>query len=309
VKAGAKYEQFVYEKLQRFFPDAVVRLNDKIPGRESKFDREIDVSVRMSVDDIQLLYIVQCKDWASRVDINTLGAFSAVIQDVGAAKGFLLCTSGFYETNYQYALARGIELVTIEDIDSDKWTLEIQIPFVYVRKINNFLVELTFAVNEALVELSRGRELTLDFREVRVRDGGTMSPMALEQYILQRWKQPDVDAKEAVGIDLMHPSLEICLVGAWVGCSRLSVALSTTKIHYLKYVTPTEYSQLRDHVRGTTVPLHARIKIEGLQLDNSFVEMPAGSFAGFPGLWMQVEESNVIPERMDVTSFSLDAED
>jgi hypothetical protein len=91
------------------------------------------------------------------VDINTLGAFSAVIQDVGAAKGFLLCTSGFYESNHQYALARGIELVTIEDIDSDRWTLEIQIPFVYVRKINNFGVEFALVVNEALVELNRDR--------------------------------------------------------------------------------------------------------------------------------------------------------
>src|SRR2546430_393223 len=134
MKRSAAYEWFVFDKLRRLFPDADVRLNDHIPGKDSRFDREIDVSVRLSVDNTNLLYIVQCKDWANRVDINTLGAFSPMMQDVGAAKGFLLCTSGFYATNHQYALARGIELVTIEDIESDRWNVKVQIPFIYIRK-------------------------------------------------------------------------------------------------------------------------------------------------------------------------------
>src|SRR5205823_8224402 len=108
MKAGQEYERFVFEKLRRLFPDAQVMLNDRIAGNESGLSREIDVSVRMTVADESLLYIVQCKDWASPVDINTLGAFAAVMQDVGAAKGFLLCTSGFRDSNHKYALARGI---------------------------------------------------------------------------------------------------------------------------------------------------------------------------------------------------------
>ena len=103
-------------------------------------------------------------------------------------------------------------------------------------------------------------------------------------------------AKEGVDLDLTQPSLEIIVAGVWVPCSRLSVVLHSKKTHYLKYLTPTAYSQLRDHIRGTTLPLHVKLEGVNLQLDSTFVEMPPGTFSGFPGLWLEVEESNVIPE-------------
>ena len=90
--------------------------NDHISGHLSGLNREIDVSVRLVASDVKLLYIAQYKDWKTPVDIKVLGEFSSVIQDVKVAKGFLLCTSGFAKSNYQYALTLGIELVTIEDI-------------------------------------------------------------------------------------------------------------------------------------------------------------------------------------------------
>lgn len=297
MKAGAKYERFVYAKLQRLFPDAVVNLNDKIPGRISQLIREIDVSIRMSVSDTELLYIVQCKDWANPVDINTLGAFSAVMQDVGAAKGFLLCTSGFYQSNHQYAMARGIELVTIEDIESDKWSVDIQIPLVYVRKILNYMMTIEITANEALVELNRDRELTLDLTINSLLRIGTNAPATtVEAYILRRVDGPDERTKEGISVDLTQPNLEVLLVNIWVPCTHLSVVLKSAKIHYLKYLTPIQYSHLRDHVRGTTLPLHVKLENFGLQLDSSFAEMPSGTFSGFPGLWLQVEEPNVISQ-------------
>jgi Restriction endonuclease len=105
-------------------------LNDKIMGRESGLEREIDVSIRTTVGDEELLYIVQCKDRAKRpADIVILGEFSAVIRDVGAAKGFLICTSGFAKSNYEYAQTLGIELFTVEDMKTDRWKAETQVPF------------------------------------------------------------------------------------------------------------------------------------------------------------------------------------
>ena len=121
-KKGKEYERFVYGKFKRLFIDSTVKLNDKIVGRESGLVREIDVSIRTPMADQELLYIVQCKDRGKRpADIVILGEFSAVIRDVGAAKGFLICTSGFAKTNYRYARTLGIELLTVEDIKSDRW--------------------------------------------------------------------------------------------------------------------------------------------------------------------------------------------
>jgi hypothetical protein len=295
MKPGADYEKFVYSKFQRLFSTAVVKLNDEILGRESGMDREIDVSVRLTVDDTELLYIVQCKDWNSRVDINTLGAFAAVMQDVGAAKGFLLCTSGFYKTNHQYALARGIELVTIEDIQSQKWNTQIQIPFVYVRKLNDYTMHIELRANEALVELNRGRDLTISIAPttMMVRVPG-QPPITLESYSLRRVSDPALQAKVGVGVDIIEPNLQIDIGGVWVPVSELSVVLGVTSTRYLKYLTPTEYSHLRDHVRGTTLPLHVTLQGIQIRLDDTFVEMSPDAPAAFPGLWLEVEESRLI---------------
>jgi len=295
MKPGARYERFVFEKLQRLYPEAVVKLNDHIRGAMSGLLREIDVSIRITLQDTQLLYIVQCKDWSSRVDINTIGAFSAVMRDVGAAKGFLLCTSGFYQTNHQYALSVGIELVTIEDIESDKWNVQVEIPFVYVKKEYVYNMEIGITANEELVELNRERPLTLDLGgRTLIRSSPTTPVVSLEAYVVKRAGDLNSRATEDVPFDIKNRGLEVLLHNVWVPCTDLRATLHITNAHYLKYVTPTEYSQLRDHVRGTTLPLH--LKVEGIQikLDGSFTRMPEGSFAGFPGLWFQVEESSVI---------------
>ena len=295
MKPGARYERFVFEKLQRLYPEAAVRLNDRIPGTMSGLLREIDVSIRIPLQDTQLLYIVQCKDWSNPVDINTLGAFSAVMRDVGAAKGFLLCTSGFYQTNHQYALSVGIELVTIEDIESDKWNVQVEIPFVYVKKEYVYKMDIGITANEELVELNRGRPLTLDVNgKTLIRSGPTTPVLSVEAYVVNRAGDINSRATEGVPFDIRDSGLEVLTHNVWVPCSHLRATLHIQNAHYLKYVTPTEYAQLRDHVRGTTLPLH--LKVEGIQIkfDDSFTRMPEGSLVGFPGLWFQVEESSVI---------------
>ncbi len=62
MRVGSEYERFVYEKFRRLFPGAQVTLNDRIPGKQSGLLREIDVSIKMTVGDIEIVYIVQCKD-------------------------------------------------------------------------------------------------------------------------------------------------------------------------------------------------------------------------------------------------------
>jgi hypothetical protein len=296
MKLGAHYEQFAYEKLCRLFPEALVTLNDKIIGRESKIDREIDVSIRIQTDETELLYVVQCKDWANKVDINTLGTFSAVMQDVGAAKGFLLCTSGFRASNHAYALSRGIELVRIEDIASDKWRVNIEIPFIYIRHFNRFALSLEIAANDALIELNRDRDLELRLTTATpLRASAGAPPTTLEEYLFQSVRDMTTDFQNEVVRDLTTAELEIVLAGIWVRCPHLSVVISSTKTYYLKYLSPTEYSQLRDHVRGTTLPLHCKLEDISLEFDDTFVETSAEAASGFPGLRLEVTESNLNP--------------
>jgi Restriction endonuclease len=295
MKAGAEYEQFVYEKLMGFFVDARVAKNDRIRGYESGLEREIDVSVRLQIGDVELLYIVQCKDWASRADIKVLGEFSAVMQDVRAAKGFLLCTAGFAKTNHRYALAKGIELLTIEDIQSDRWKAEVQIPLIYTRKINNFVAVLDIIINEALVEKNRDRELLVQLKTSTplTTDGGRTT-IAFEQHINDGLRRLlSSEHPEGTRMDLNPSGLQIMVADVWVPCKIAVELLQITRLNYLKYLTPTEYSHIRDHVRETILPLHVLLANVGLQLDDTFIELPTGPPPVFAGLWLEVEESNV----------------
>jgi len=289
---GREYEQFVFDKFERLFADSIVTKNDHIHGQFSGLDREIDVSVRITVGDVHLLYVVQCKDWKSPVDIRTLGEFSAVIQDVKAAKGFLLCTSGFAKSNYQYALTLGIELITIEDIRSERWRTDARIPFVYIRKNNNFQVALGISANEALVEKNRDHELliTLTTGTLLTEDGGTTA-IRFQDYVDNNVRA--IESTLAIGAvrDIRRPNLHIHIADVWVPCSEFTFTLlSVSKKYYLKYLTPDEYSQLRDHVRGMTLPLHLVLKNVGMKFDESFVELPDDRPPVFPGLFLEVEE-------------------
>jgi len=134
MKPGKEYELFVYEKFKDLYKDFIVILNDKIVGRQSNIKREIDVSIKGKVRDIDLLYVIQCKNHSRPANVNIIGEFSSVIKDIGASKGFLICSAGFTKSIYHYAQTLGIELLTVEDINSAAWKAEIEIPIIYIRK-------------------------------------------------------------------------------------------------------------------------------------------------------------------------------
>lgn len=291
---GSEYEQFVFEKFERLFADGTVTKNDHISGHLSGLNREIDVSVRLVAGDVKLLYIAQCKDWKTPVDIKVLGEFSSVIQDVKAAKGFLLCTSGFAKSNHQYARTLGIELVTVEDIKSSKWHAAVQIPFLYIQNNNNYSVELSLTCTEALAEMIRDSEFIVELTGTLFTENNGATSLRYQDYLVARLKEI---APISVGVekDICRPNLQIQILNVWVPCTEFSyITLSITKKHYLKYLTPDEYSHINDHVRNTTLPLYLELRNIGITLDDTFVELPDDKPPVFLGLYLQVEESTQI---------------
>jgi hypothetical protein len=291
-RKGGEYEQFVYEKFKRLFVGGVVTPNDKIMGHESGLEREIDISVRFTVEDQEVLYIVQCKDRATRpADMVVLGEFSAVIRDVGAGKGFLICTSGFAKSNHQYARTLGIELFTVEDINSDRWKADVQIPFVYVKKQTRYHLKVEVIANQALVEKNRDQPLTINFGASTFMslDRGRSS-ITIQQHIENTLKDTATAVQDGQELDLLQPGLQVQIAGVWVDCSKLTAALWVGRRLYLKYLTPDEYSHIRDHLNETVLPLHATISGVFPVLDDSFVEVSGGEVPVQPGLFVQAEE-------------------
>ncbi len=303
---GNEYEQFAFDKFKQLFPNATVTKNDYIRGSLSDLDREIDVSIKMTVESQHLLYIVQCKDWKTPADIKVLGEFSAVIRDVQAAKGFLLCTSGFAKSNYKYALTLGIELVTIEDIKSDKWTTNIQIPVVYIRKINHYSMDFRMIVNEALVSVAENSKeefvIQLSTETLLTNDEGNTT-ISYKNYLNESIES--LEATSIIGVEknICRPNLHILIAGVWVPCDKFSFTLlDITKKYYLKYVTPEEYSHLRDHVRETIHPIHIIVNNSDVVFDGSFIELPEAQPPVILGLFLEIEEWTLAENAQKMTS-------
>jgi len=291
MKPGLEYELFIFEKLERLYPNAEVRHDDHIVGSESGISRQIDVSVRQRVADEDVLYIVSCKDTASPADITVIGEFSAVIQDVKASKGFLLCSSGFAKTNYRYAQSKGIELLTIEDAQSDRWHIDIEIPLVLVRKEYRWMLDFEFNATKELVELNQGRPLTISIDEAtRLSLDRGVTTFTLGQHIQSTIEDPGFEGRAGEAVDLNQPGLTIQIAGVWVPASSMSVVVEVVRKRFLKYMKPDEYTQLRDHVRGTDLPLQLRLSGEGLEPDGSYTEIPDGEPPVFVGFWVEAEQ-------------------
>ena len=291
-RQGSEYERFAYDKFCSFFPDATVTLDDKILGGQSKRRRQIDVSIKFNVEGQEVLYIVDCKDRGSRpADIEVVDKFSSVVRDVGAAKGFLICTSGFAQTIHVYAASVGIELLTVEDIRSDRWRASIQIPLIYIKKSLNYTIHCDIVMNARLANKAKrnaGRVPGLSIENMMTFSGGA-NCTSIKEYV-QRWmSRAGAFLKDAFDIDLENPGLQVNIAGAWLKCKELRINLTTVRKYYLKYLTPDEYSQVCDHRRNVAVPLNIKIGGPG-QLDDSFIEIPTDDLPVAPVISFVLEE-------------------
>ena len=271
MKPGKEYEIFIYEKFIKLFSNFNVKLNDKILGLQSGIKREIDISIRGISGEIELLYLVQCKDHNKPADVKIIGEFSSVIKDIGASKGFLICTSGFTKTIYNYAKSLGIELLTIEDINSIKWNIEIQIPIIYIYKVFEIAYDTQIHVNEALAQRCK-TDLVCNEKDFEiVSNDNNITTMKLIDYLNMIIENDDIDIENDMRLEINDPNLQLLFAGIWVNI-KLTVEFILESKYYLKYVTPLEYSQITNHVTNEKIPLNLRLKLN-FKLDDTYFEI------------------------------------
>ncbi|HEV3438995.1 MAG TPA: restriction endonuclease, partial [Gemmata sp.] len=122
------YQKLVASIYRDMEGNAIVTHDDKIRGRHTGIERQIDVSIRTNIAGHSLLIIVQAKHRNRPADVNIVGEFKSVIEDVGAAKGVLICSKGFTSPALEYGRTVGIDLCTAHDAQSRKWAIELKIP-------------------------------------------------------------------------------------------------------------------------------------------------------------------------------------
>ena len=124
-------ELLVQKIQQQLAPTAEVLHNVHLPGRHSKTDRQIDVLVRQKIGQYEMLIVLDCKDHSRPIDVNGVGEFHALIADVGAHKGALICPRGFTAAAKDMARAHGIDLYSPVDTEPHKWRMRVSVPVVF----------------------------------------------------------------------------------------------------------------------------------------------------------------------------------
>ncbi|TAG25349.1 MAG: restriction endonuclease [Burkholderiales bacterium] len=142
----------VYSALEK---NAVVTHDDKILGKKSNAIRQIDVSVKLSLAGHDLLIIVQAKDMKRPADLNVVGEFLSVVEDVQASKGVLICSAGFTEKAIEYAAHCGIDLCSVHDASNPKWALNLCLPVLWIEYSIGLSYEFVFVPDKPMpAELS-----------------------------------------------------------------------------------------------------------------------------------------------------------
>lgn len=272
MKPGKEYEAFVYSKFKNLFQNFEVIQNDRIIGKQSNIRREIDISIKGKVDGVNLLYLVQCKDHKKPADVKIIGEFSSVLKDIGASKGFLICSSGFTKSIHQYSQTLGIELITVEDINSEKWKIDIQIPIVYIRRSAKAIVEIQFVANKELAEKNKAElQITKKDLEIISFDGGK-TEFNLLDLLNKKIESDRIDISITKQLFINEPNQLLKLSGIWVP-AKFEIQFIIHEMYFLKFIRPHEYSQIMNHVNKEVLPLKIEIREFKSQLDESFIEV------------------------------------
>lgn len=91
-----------------------------VEGRISKTPREIDVSIRATIEGEPTLIMVECRDRKGKGELDWLEQVSSKKEDVGADRAIVVSAGGFTRGAKVWAEAKGIQLRTIEELSPEE---------------------------------------------------------------------------------------------------------------------------------------------------------------------------------------------
>jgi hypothetical protein len=112
MKKWQQYQQAAASLFRQLGLRAVV--DARIEGARGIHD--LDVYVTGSLHGIRFTWVVECKAWRSNIPKEKVMALAAIVDDIGADRGFLLSEVGFQSGAIQQAKVRNITLASIEDL-------------------------------------------------------------------------------------------------------------------------------------------------------------------------------------------------
>lgn len=128
-----------------------MKWNDHCIGHDSGIKRQIDISIKATIDSHCIFVIIQLKNWKRKADVKAVDEFASVVKDVKATSGILICRSGFTPHAKNYAKNIGIKLLNLHNAESKDWNQDITIPVLwleYTIKTSDFKIPFHKTISE-----------------------------------------------------------------------------------------------------------------------------------------------------------------
>lgn len=90
-----KYENEIFETFKEAYPNAKISYNQKIVGRYSKVERQIDVLIEGRIAGKKLRLVIDGKYFSKNIDVKEVDSFISMVEDIDAAQGILITSRGY----------------------------------------------------------------------------------------------------------------------------------------------------------------------------------------------------------------------
>lgn len=196
-KKWKRFENLAAQIQRCLSPSGVVTQNERVRGKITGVLRELDIVVRVSSGQFELLIVIDCKDYKTKVDVQDVEAFMGKLKDVEANKGALVAAKGYSDAAKKMASDAGISVYDLVDAESEDWPSYVSIP-ILVDDRHLQSVSYQIASTEQFSISIEGIEYASIFR----RDGSRIGP--LRDLISKRWNDSQLPIEPG-----LHKSLKI----------------------------------------------------------------------------------------------------
>ena len=266
MKKWLVYEKMVDRIYETISPKAKITHDDHILGKNSKTRRQIDVSIRFKEAGIEFLVIVQAKNWITVADVNVVGEFKAVMEDVKATSGVLICKSGFTKAAKEMAINSGISLFSAHDAEEEDWKTVITIPFIWKQVTPNIYVSFKFHLDE-------GDKIPTDIKFYAFSTNEGKNIKSLMSSFIESWNSNSIpkDAKKMCSYQFMKKNLQLNVGrNKWADVNDFTCNYEIVEKYYRKDVTTTEFTGLKNLITGDIEISKLTIQTPTMDINNGW---------------------------------------
>lgn len=90
-----QYEKEILVYFQQTYPNTSILFDQKVVGKYSKVERQIDILIEGEIAGYSLKIVVDCKHFTRNIDVKQVESFCSMVEDVEAHQGVLITQKGY----------------------------------------------------------------------------------------------------------------------------------------------------------------------------------------------------------------------